>query len=76
MRSAMPQPPRLNIQLVTASVAIGAIGGLVGLTVTGVLTALPQWAAVLVVVAELMMPLIVYRILKRAAEKGQRTNDR
>jgi hypothetical protein len=67
----MPEEPsqRSRVEIITAAVALGSIGGLVGLTVTGVLTTLPGWAAVLVVVAELLLPVLVFLILKRAEEK-------
>ena len=57
------------MEMITAAVAMGSIGGLVGLTVTGVLAKLPPWAAVLIVVVELFLPLLVYFILKRADER-------
>ena len=55
--------------MITAAVATGSIGGLVGLTVTGILSSLPVWAAVTIVVGELALPLVVYWILKRAEER-------
>ena len=60
---------RSKVEIVTAAVAIGSIGGLVGLTVTGVLKMLPQWAATAIVVAELLAPMIVYYLLKRAEDR-------
>jgi len=36
------------------------------MTVTGILAALPVWAAILIVVAELFMPLLVFALLKRS----------
>jgi len=48
---------------------MGSIGGLVGLTVTGVLTALPGWAAILVVVTELLLPALVFVMLTRGEKK-------
>ena len=67
----MPTPPptRPKIEVITAAVATASIGGLVGLTVSGVLSMLPKWAAVLLVVVELLMPMLVYLILKRAEPK-------
>jgi hypothetical protein len=55
--------------MITAAVAVGSIGALVGLTVTGVLMMLPVWAAVLIVVAELLLPLLVFVFLKRSEER-------
>jgi len=67
----MPKMPSQGskVEMITAAVAMGSIGGLVGLTVTGVLAKLPPWAAVLIVVVELFLPLLVYFILKRADER-------
>ena len=45
---------------------MGSVGALVGMTVTGILAALPVWAAILIVVAELLMPLLVFALLKRS----------
>jgi hypothetical protein len=59
-------PQRSRVEVITAAVAMGSIGGLVGLTVTGVLTALPRWASITVVVAELLMPVLVFLVLKRS----------
>ncbi len=56
---------RSKVEIATAATALGSIGGLVGLSVTGVLASLPLWAAVLIVVAELLAPAIVYVVLKR-----------
>jgi hypothetical protein len=53
-------------ELATAATAVGSIGALVGMTVTGILAALPVWAAILIVVAELFMPLLVFALLKRS----------
>ena len=53
-------------ELATAATAVGSVGALVGMTVTGILSALPVWAAILIVVAELLMPLLVFALLKRA----------
>jgi hypothetical protein len=52
--------------LVAALVAIACIGNLVALTVLGILTKLPPWASVLIVVTELLAPLLVFQLLKRA----------
>jgi len=60
---------RSTVEIGTAATAIGAIGGLVALTVTGVLGSLPPWAAVLIVVAELLSPFIVYHVLRRVEKK-------
>ena len=53
-------------ELATAAAAVGSVGALVGMTVTGILAALPVWAAILIVVAELFMPLLVFALLKRS----------
>lgn len=50
---------------IAAAVAIGCIGSLIALTVLGVFEMLPKWAAVLIVVSELLAPIIIYRVLKR-----------
>jgi uncharacterized membrane protein len=60
---------RSTVEIGTAATAIGAIGGLVALTVTGILGSLPGWAAVLIVVAELLTPFLVYIVLQRAEKK-------
>jgi hypothetical protein len=51
--------------LVAALVAIAGIGNLVALTVLGLLTRMPIWLTVLIVVLELLAPLLVYQLLKR-----------
>lgn len=51
--------------LIAALVAIGGIGTLVALTILGILTRMPIWAAVLLVVVELLAPLLVFQFLKR-----------
>jgi uncharacterized membrane protein len=67
----MPKTPleRSKVEVITAAVAMGSIGGLVGLTVTGVLMSLPTWAAVLIVVAQLLLPMLVFLLLKRAEDR-------
>jgi hypothetical protein len=67
----MPKNPleRSKVEVITAAVAMGSIGTLVGLTVTGILMSLPTWAAVLIVVAELLLPMLVFFILKRAEDR-------
>jgi len=67
----MPKSPleRSRVEVITAAVAMGSIGTLVGLTVTGILMILPIWAAVLIVVAELLMPVLVFLLLKRAEDR-------
>jgi ABC-type Mn2+/Zn2+ transport system permease subunit len=55
--------------MITAAVAMGSIGGLVGLTVSGLLTRLPGWAAVLIVVSELLLPVLVFLLLKRQEDR-------
>jgi hypothetical protein len=51
--------------LLAALVAIAGIGNLVALTVTGLLTRMPVWASVAVVVVELVAPILVYQFFKR-----------
>ena len=46
--------------LVAALVAIAGIGNLVALTVLGILVLMPLWAAVLLVVGELLAPLLIH----------------
>lgn len=62
--SKVPDP-----SLMAAMVAIAGIGNLVALTVLGLLTAMPRWAAVSIVVVELLLPMLVFKLLKRAKEK-------
>jgi purine-cytosine permease-like protein len=52
--------------MILAAVATGSVGGLVGLTVSGVLSRLPPGLAVGLVVLELSLPFLVYWLLKRA----------
>ena len=59
-------PRSAKAELATAATAMGSVGALVGMTVTGILAALPVWAAILIVVAELFMPLLVFALLKRS----------
>lgn len=61
---------RSKIEIATAGTAVASIGGLVGLTVTGVLASLPLWAAALIVVTELLAPMIVYFAMKRGGGGG------
>jgi len=56
-------------ELILAAVATGSVGSLVGLTVTGILSSLPVWAAVTVVVVELLFPFVVYRLVKQADDR-------
>ena len=65
----LSSPSGSKVQMITAAVATASIGGLVGMTVTGILTSLPVWAAVMLVVGELAAPLIVYVVLKRQEER-------
>lgn len=58
--------------LMAALLAIAGIGNLVGLTVLGILEQLPIWASVSIVVAELIIPLAVYKFLKRRQERSSR----
>jgi hypothetical protein len=55
--------------LVAALVAIAGIGNLVALTVLGLLTRMPIWLSVLIVVLELLAPIVVYQFLKRRQER-------
>ena len=55
--------------LVAALVAIAGIGNLVALTVLGLLTRMPVWVSVLIVVLELLAPLVVYQFLKRRQQR-------
>ncbi len=64
-----PKPRLPSPELITAAVAIACIGNLVALTVLGILQKLPLAAAVAIVVAELLAPLIVYRVLQRRQQK-------
>ena len=70
LRCAMPtgqfQP---DPGLVAALVAIAGIGNLVALTVLGLLTRMPVWLTVLIVVVELLAPLLVYQFLKRRQQR-------
>jgi hypothetical protein len=62
----MAAPHRqMDPALVAALVAIACIGNLVTLTVLGILTRMPVWAAVLLVVTELVAPLLVFQLVKR-----------
>jgi uncharacterized membrane protein len=61
---------RSKTEIATAATALASIGGLVGLAVSGVLMALPLWAAVLIVVAELLAPAIVFVVMKRGGGEG------
>jgi hypothetical protein len=55
--------------LMAALVAIAGIGNLVALTVLGLLTRMPVWLTVLIVVLELVAPLLVYQFLKRRQQR-------
>ena len=55
--------------LVAALVAIAGIGNLIALTVLGLLTWMPVWLSVLIVVVELLAPLLVYQFLKRRQQR-------
>jgi hypothetical protein len=63
-------PPNFRAEMAMAAAATASIGGLVGMTVTGVLSRLPAWLAVLLVVTELSLPFLVYWVIKRA-ERGR-----
>jgi hypothetical protein len=58
-------PIRPDPGLLAALVAIACIGNLVTLTVLGILVRLPMWGAVVLVIAELLAPLLVYQLAKR-----------
>ncbi len=62
--------PRAKTQVVTAVVAVASVATIVGLAVSGILETLPRWAAVLIVVAELLAPAIVFMVLKRGGGQG------
>lgn len=62
-------PPNPKPELVMAAVATASVGGLVGLTVSGVLTRLPPWLSVGIVVLELSMPFLVYWLMKRVERR-------
>lgn len=64
-----PKPRLLSPELIAAAVAIACIGNLVALSVLGVLQKLPLAAAVALVVAELLAPIIIYRVLQRRQQK-------
>ncbi len=61
---------RSKVEIATAACAIASIGSLVGLSVTGILSRLPLWAATLIVVAELLAPAFVYFLMKRQRDDG------
>ena len=61
---------RSKVEIATAATAVGSIGSLVGLTVTGVLASLPLWGATLIVVAELLAPMLVFVVMKRGKGEG------
>lgn len=55
--------------LIATLVAVAGIGNLVALTVLGLLTRMPIWASVTIVVVELAAPLIVFQVMKRWQER-------
>ena len=61
---------RSKAEIATAATAVGSIGTLVGLSVTGILRMLPLWAAMVIVVVELLAPLLVFAVLKRGKGGG------
>ncbi len=61
---------RSKVEIATAATAVGSIGTIVGLTVTGVLMTLPLWAATLIVVAELLAPVLVFVVMSRGKKEG------
>ena len=70
LRCAMPTGQfRPDPGLVAALVAIAGIGNLVALTVLGLLTRMPVWLSVLIVVLELLAPLLIYQFLKRRQQR-------
>ena len=58
-----------KVKLITAAVATGSLGTLGAMSATGLFSLMPVWAAVLIVVIELVIPFVVYRFLKRAQER-------
>jgi uncharacterized membrane protein YgdD (TMEM256/DUF423 family) len=58
-------PRRSKTEIMTAAAALASIGSLVGLTVSGVLARLPFWAAVLIVVGELLLPIVAFLAMRR-----------
>ncbi|MEO6741010.1 MAG: hypothetical protein ABIP20_12210 [Chthoniobacteraceae bacterium] len=61
---------RSKTEIATAATALGSIGTLVALSVTGILTALPLWLSVLIVLLELLAPALVFVVLKRKDGQG------
>ena len=61
---------RSKTEIATAATAIGSIGTLVALSVTGILTALPLWLSVPIVLLELLAPALVFVVLKRKDGQG------
>ncbi len=57
-------PNKLDPGLIAAVVAIGSVSVLITLTVLGIFAILPPWVSVLIVVLELLIPFIVYLLLK------------
>jgi hypothetical protein len=60
---------RSKVEIATAGTAVASIGTLVGLTVTGILMALPLWAATLIGVGELLLPAVVFVAMKRGSRE-------
>ncbi len=56
---------RSKTEIATAAAALASIGSLVGLTVSGILASMPFWAAVLVVVGELLVPIVVFFAVRK-----------
>ena len=54
-----------KVMLITGAVATGSIGTLVALTETGFFSIMPLWAAVTIIVIELVIPIVVFRFLKK-----------
>jgi hypothetical protein len=57
-------PNKLDPGLIAAVVAIGSVSVLITLTVLGIFSILPPWVSVLIVVLELLIPFVVYLLLK------------
>jgi hypothetical protein len=62
-------PTNPKPEMVMAAVATASVGALVGLTVSGVLSRLPPFLAIGIVVLELCLPFFVYWVMKRSARR-------
>lgn len=68
-RMATSPPPNAKPELVMAAVATASVGGLVGLTVSGVLARMSPWLSVGIVVMELSLPFLVFWLMKRVERR-------